>query len=213
MKILRFNESGNTKIRKKALFAGSNGSGYYVLCGSLEDSEFQEAKKIENGFKFKRFDFTVSESIKEVDEYTDSDAIVWKNSWGHLMINESSYLYKGVLTSKFQEYYNLLDKYSDYKYEMLPYFVADCYYGTSKPLVFDFFEKLMDNYSNVEAKCWDGAKIEDVINYIKNSGVYNAYEKLKEILLNNYKFAQYFEDIPKDDRDKADNLYKSGFND
>lgn len=218
MRILRFNETQNNKpkIIKKALFVSGDGSGIYVLCGSLEPHEFQNAKSIESN-SFKRFGFVNAESIKEVDEYEDSDSIIWKNTWGHLMVNKSSYLYEGVYTNKFDTYYDLLEKYSDYKFEMLPYFIENTY-GTSVPLVIEFFEKFIENdpstkFGQFFDNIWKGVDITEVINYIKECGVYQAYDKLKQILLKDYRFAKYFEDVPKEDKDNADNLDKMGFQD
>ena len=222
MKILRFNEVFNPdnkpKLIKEALFVSGDGSGSYQLCGSLDpdtSTDLENAKKL-GDIRFKRFSFVLAKSLKEVDPYEDSDSIVWKNYWGHLMINKSSYVYEGVHTNKFPDYYDLLEKYSDYKYEMLPYFIADSY-GTSVSYVKDFFERLIENspYGS-GANCWKDTNIVDVLKYIKDCGVHKAYEKTKEYILADFKFAKYWlqvgdPDITPQSLNISDKLDEIGF--
>lgn len=219
MKILRFNETYNPdnepNLIKTALFVSNLGSGQYELCGTLKTDELEKAKTIENT-SFKNFSFVKAVSIKEVEPYEDCDSIIWKNSWGHLMVNKSSYIYVGVSTNKFDEYYSLLEKYSNYKLEMLPYFIANSY-GTAVPFVVDFFERLIENKPyDSGGHCWKDANIYDVINYIKNCGVYNAYDKLKQHLLSKiegHKFTKYFDDLSQEDKNKSNDIIDMGFTD
>ena len=213
MKILRFNEAYNPKnepnLIKKALFVTNLGSGHYQLCGTINSEEIEKAKVVENS-NFKNFSFVKAESLKEVDPYEDCDNIVWLNNRGNLMVIESSETYAYVSTNKFDEYYNLLDKYSDYKLEMLPYFIKD----SMGEFVIDFFDRLIENapYKN----CWKDIGIYSVINYIKDCTVYGAYNKLKEILIkgnHGYKFGKYFDHISDEDKDKADSMINMGFMD
>ena len=107
MKILRFNDAYDPikepNLIKTALFVSNLGSGNYELCGTVNVNEMEKLKIVEN-LSFKNFSFVKAVSIKEVEVYDDCDNIVWRNSWGHLMVHKSSYIYEGVSTNKFHEY-------------------------------------------------------------------------------------------------------------
>lgn len=213
MKILKFNETFNPDnedlIFKKAIFSGGDGSGHYDLCGSLDDmvsTELENADKIE-GMKFKRFSFTIGTSIKKVSPYQGCDEIIWLNKWSHLMKYEKSKNYfVGINVHKFDDYYDLLEDFPNWKLELLPYFIRE----SKKEFIIDFFERLLENKSM--RKCWENADISEVITYIKNSEVYNAYDKLKEYLLPIFKFAKYWgDDIPEDKKKPAIDMGEMGF--
>jgi hypothetical protein len=208
MRILRFNETSNNNIIKTALFVTNIGSGNYQLCGTVHAEELEKAKVVENT-GFKNMSFTIAKSLKEVDQYEDSDNIVWLNNWGHLMMKSNESYYVTIPTHEFDKYYYLSEKtYSDYKLEMLPYFIADSNVA-SNALVIGFFERLLNNV----LLAWVDVNISEVIEYFKNCSVYGAYDKLKKILTTKYKFVEYFDDISEEEKVKLKDLDKMGFDD
>ena len=207
-----YNENSNKLYIARIVCSDNYGSGYYRYCGSIKIGEEKLLEQFENNVSnihFKDFGFIISSSIKPIEESYDIDHVIWLTSYGHIM-KYANGKFETINTHKFDEYYNLLDKYSDYKLEMLPYFIKD----SMGEFVIDFFDRLIENapYKN----CWKDIGIYSVINYIKECSVYDAYNKLKGILIkgnHGYKFGKYFDHISDEDKDKADSMIDMGYAD
>ena len=203
MKVLKFNESyGEPDIIKRALFSGGNGSGYYEVCGSIDQTrpdELKNAQTIEN-FRFKNFSFTMAETIKEVDAYAGCDEVIWLNNWGHLMhYDKEKRYYISVNIHKMSDYRPVAEKFPDFKLELLPYFFKE----SKKDDVINWFNELTETNPD---------EIPGIIKYTKNSGVYKAYDRLKEYIMPLFKTAHYWdEELPKDVRDVAKDMGELGF--
>jgi hypothetical protein len=203
MKVLKFNESyGDPDIIKKALFCSGDGSGYYELCGQINQSEPDELKNADaiTYFRFKNFSFVMAETIKEVDSHAGSDEVIWSNNWGHLMhYNKEKHNFIGVNIHNMSYYRPIAEKFPDFKLELLPYFFKE----SGKDDVINWFNELTETNPD---------EIQGIIKYTKTSGVYRAYDALKEYLMPLFKFAHYWEEeLPKDVRDVAKDMGDLGF--
>jgi len=203
MRVLKFNESyGEPDIIKKALFCGGAGSGHYEYCGSIEQSRPDEIKNADTitGFRFKNFSFIMAVTIKEVDAYSGCDEVIWYNDWGHLMqYDKDRRNFTGVNIHKMEEYRPLAEKYPDFKLELLPYFFKE----SKKDDVIKWFKELHE--SNPD-------EIPGIIKYTKNSGVYHAYERLKEYVMPLFQTVHYWEEeLPPENFKIATDMNDLGF--
>jgi hypothetical protein len=215
-----FKESNEEKQVYYAIMSSADGSGYHNWVGSVKPDEMDALIEFKKtyvyNYKFKGFHFYDAQSLIPLtyNEYSEGyDTIIWIDGYDNILrYNKEKHYFDEVSKSYFSEYINIMVDRPKYKFAALPYFLDPVESDIPKAVL--LFEQIENN--TVNFNCWKNTNFKEIVDYVKNfkNGWY--YSELKELLLkgpHSYKFAKYFDDIPKEDRDKSGDMNNMGYGD